>query len=295
MPRRSSAAVVLVLLVASVSDAQRPSQEARLRAEFERRLDEELAGVRARLLREFDRRGVERADEGGDAATLLRRVRELERENAELRARIEGREGVRAPAAPARPSPDDASERVATLRRKIDDLRARGVPESDLRAAVEELDALAGSARGAPQGRFLGVVPGDVSEEWRKRHGAPEGMGVRVVSVVPASAAAKAGLKADDVLLELDGRPLRDAADLARRLAEGAGNVRLRVRRGDATLDLSVTPGTAPAGVSVGGRPSHAGAADEDAWFREIYEGAVRRAAGSGGAESRPSSNGPPR
>lgn len=297
MPRRATAAVLFVHLAAAVAGAQRPADEAALRAEFERRLDEELAGVRARLLREFDRREPTPAREDAYTAALRRRIRELERRNAELRAQIEGREEVRPPPATAAadPAADEAPARIATLRRRIEDLRARGVPESDLRGTIEELDALAGTPKRATSRRFLGVVPGDVSKEWRERHGIPAGTGVRVVSVVPGSAAEKAGLAADDVLLELDGRPLHGADDLARRVAEGTGDVRLRRRRGDAVADLVVTPGTAPGAAPSDGPRRDARTTEEDAWFREIYEGAVRRAAGSGGAESRPSTGSPPR
>ncbi|MCZ6571725.1 MAG: S1C family serine protease [Planctomycetota bacterium] len=59
--------------------------------------------------------------------------------------------------------------------------------------------------------------------------------GLRIVSVVPKGPAAQAGLRMDDVVLEIEGSPLRTMADMRRlvRSAKDGQELLLRVQRGD--------------------------------------------------------------
>ena len=68
--------------------------------------------------------------------------------------------------------------------------------------------------------------------------------GVHVAEVIADGPAAKGGVRADDVILEVNGKPVTTAADLQRLMyddAIGLG-ITVRVQRGGQTLDLDVTP-----------------------------------------------------
>lgn len=66
--------------------------------------------------------------------------------------------------------------------------------------------------------------------------------GVRIVTVVPGSPAAGAGLSAGDVLLSFGGEPVHDAGTLAALLGEARGQapVQLEIRRGDSVFALAL-------------------------------------------------------
>ena len=68
--------------------------------------------------------------------------------------------------------------------------------------------------------------------------------GVHVAEVIADGPAAKGGVRAEDVILEVNGKPVTTAADLQRLMyddAIGLG-ITVRVQRGGQTLDLEVTP-----------------------------------------------------
>jgi S1-C subfamily serine protease len=68
--------------------------------------------------------------------------------------------------------------------------------------------------------------------------------GVEVVEVVPGSPASHAGLRAEDLLVEVDGQPVRGMDDLQRLMDSNAIGrpVTLRVHRGGRTFETSVVP-----------------------------------------------------
>ncbi|MDO3701394.1 trypsin-like peptidase domain-containing protein [Micromonospora sp. C28SCA-DRY-2] len=73
--------------------------------------------------------------------------------------------------------------------------------------------------------------------------GAASGSGVRLVTVEPSGPAADAGLKAGDVILKLNGRPMTEPTDLialVRKFAPGSV-VTVEYRRGSDRLNASVT------------------------------------------------------
>ena len=68
--------------------------------------------------------------------------------------------------------------------------------------------------------------------------------GMGVVEVVPGSPAAAAGLRAGDLVLDVDGAPVSDAGDLQRVLvADSIGkSIQLRVIRDGQVITLTATP-----------------------------------------------------
>lgn len=104
---------------------------------------------------------------------------------------------------------------------------ALAVPINDVKAVLEDMQA------GKLRRPFLGVMPVD----WEG------GDGAEVVRVVPNSPAARAGIRLGDVILSVNGVPIRRAADvtsLLRRLKPG-DRVQVEVLRGTQRLRLSVT------------------------------------------------------
>ncbi len=65
--------------------------------------------------------------------------------------------------------------------------------------------------------------------------------GARIVKVLPNSAAQKAGLKVNDVITHVDGKPAKNNIELvaAIRKHRPGEEVKLKIRRGDQTLDIS--------------------------------------------------------
>jgi S1-C subfamily serine protease len=67
---------------------------------------------------------------------------------------------------------------------------------------------------------------------------------VEIVEVVPASPASRAGVRAEDLLVEVDGRPVEGMDDLQRLLDSHTigRQITLKVHRGGRTFETTVTP-----------------------------------------------------
>lgn len=64
-----------------------------------------------------------------------------------------------------------------------------------------------------------------------------------VGSIMPDSPAAEAGLKAGDLILEINGQPVKTWEEMAELVRQSAGRpLRLLIKRGDKTLSVTVTP-----------------------------------------------------
>ena len=61
---------------------------------------------------------------------------------------------------------------------------------------------------------YLGMTIGDVNEEWREAFNLPEARGALVQSVDPGKPAARAGIQHGDVVVEIDGKPIRNNREL---------------------------------------------------------------------------------
>jgi S1-C subfamily serine protease len=98
------------------------------------------------------------------------------------------------------------------------------------------------------EGRFrrayLGIAGGSRPLPPRLARRLARASGVEVVQVVEGSPAAEAGLRPEDLIVELDGTPIADVGDLQRLMVvEKIGApVGLRVVRGGRELELSLVP-----------------------------------------------------
>lgn len=100
---------------------------------------------------------------------------------------------------------------------------------------LEEDARLAENRPKAGSAEAFGLRAQDVTPEVASRLGLDDVQGVLVTEVDPSGAAAEAGIRRGDIIVELDRKPVEDAADLRDKL-EGAERPLLLVRRGESTL-----------------------------------------------------------
>jgi serine protease Do len=88
----------------------------------------------------------------------------------------------------------------------------------------------------------LGVSAQDLNEQLGSYFGAPKGQGVLVVEVIPGSAAEKAGLKAGDVITQVEGKPVKSTDNLRGQLSAkpDAAEVTLEILRRGAGMTIHV-------------------------------------------------------
>lgn len=101
----------------------------------------------------------------------------------------------------------------------------------------------------------LGVTVQSLTRELQEYFGATKG-GALVSSVAPDSVAYRAGLKAGDVIVSVNGRGIVDADDLIRAVDDAAGEATIIVMRDrkETTLKATIEP-RRPAGPRSGSRP----------------------------------------
>jgi S1-C subfamily serine protease len=100
------------------------------------------------------------------------------------------------------------------------------------------------------RGGFLGVQAQELTPELKTRLGVAADRGVLVADVMPDSPAAKAGFKRDDVIVEMDGKPVadpREFTEAVRRLGRDK-EVSFKVARGKETVEVKAKLGAPPAG-----------------------------------------------
>lgn len=124
------------------------------------------------------------------------------------------------------------------------------VPEPPLPPRVERWGDRGGSGftfrdfgLGSPGPRRLGIEFDEVSGQFARFLHAPGDRAVVVTSVEEGSAAAKAGLKAGDVIVRFAGREIREGRDLREevRRAEGGKELTVAVQRDGKPVELKVT------------------------------------------------------
>jgi S1-C subfamily serine protease len=109
-------------------------------------------------------------------------------------------------------------------------------PDRPERRAMDEVFALAGS------GYRLGVVLSEISPHLRDDLKITSG--VMVESVIPDSAAEKAGLKEGDIILKLDGKEVDSQGDIRRTLRDlkDAKPITVDVLRDGKPVEITITP-----------------------------------------------------
>lgn len=91
--------------------------------------------------------------------------------------------------------------------------------------------------------RRIGVSTTQLTKQLADYFGVPDGRGVLVSSVADDSPAAKAGIKAGDVITALGGERIEDAGDLSRALnKKKEGDVTLTIIRNKSQRTITVTP-----------------------------------------------------
>jgi serine protease Do len=112
------------------------------------------------------------------------------------------------------------------------------IPAATVRAIIPQLQQSGYVSRG-----WLGVAIQPVTQSIADALGLDKAEGALISAPQAGTPAAKAGLKSGDVIVSFDGAPVKDARDLAKRVAtEGAGkHVKLGVVREGKRTDLSVT------------------------------------------------------
>jgi C-terminal processing protease CtpA/Prc len=92
-------------------------------------------------------------------------------------------------------------------------------------------------------GRRIGITTQELTGQLADYFGVSERGGLLVTSVTENSPAAKAGLKAGDVVTEVDGTQLRNAGELSRAInRRDEGEVTLTIKRDRKTRTIKVTP-----------------------------------------------------
>jgi membrane-associated protease RseP (regulator of RpoE activity) len=97
-------------------------------------------------------------------------------------------------------------------------------------------------------GRRIGVTTTQLTDQLADYFGVSREGGVLITSVAENSPAAKAGLKAGDIVTEVDGERIKGAGDLARLVSrKDEGDVTLTVTRERSRRTMRVTPEKSPA------------------------------------------------
>ena len=102
-----------------------------------------------------------------------------------------------------------------------------------IRVAIPRIEIISSVGR-------LGIRANSLTDQLREYFGVDSDLGVLVSSVTPDSAAAEAGLKAGDVIIEFDGRRVDSPNDLRRRVARGQDSVTVKIIRDRAEQELTV-------------------------------------------------------
>jgi serine protease Do len=125
-------------------------------------------------------------------------------------------------------------KRLKGKMRDFDNAFTFSMPNQDFTLAMPPVDARMPS---------LGINAEDLSGQLGSYFGAPDGAGILIREVRPGTAAAKAGLQAGDVIVKLDGKPIRTLADL---------RAELRGKSDQKTVALGIIRRSAEMSVTVG-------------------------------------------
>jgi serine protease Do len=101
---------------------------------------------------------------------------------------------------------------------------------------------------------YLGVMPQDITPVLAKKLDLKDATGAVLTQVTPKSPAAKAGLESGDVVVEFNGKPVRDARHLRLEVARSkpGETVPVKIRRDGDTKTIKVTPKERPEEMELG-------------------------------------------
>ena len=137
--------------------------------------------------------------------------------------------------------PVDLGDRSAFFEKKMkgkmrdfDNAYAFSMPNPDFSFSIPSMDG---------RGPLLGIDAEDVSGQLGSYFGVPDGTGILIREVRPGMAAEKAGLKAGDVIVKVDGKPVRTLAELRSQLRDKGEqkSVSLGILRKGAEMSVAVT------------------------------------------------------
>ena len=110
------------------------------------------------------------------------------------------------------------------------------------RRAMEDLRTAQGAFSFYP-GRRIGINTTPLTKQLAEYFGIPGGQGLLVTSVSENSPASRAGLKAGDVITEVDGEKVESSGDLSRAISrKNDGSVNLKIIRDRNSMNVTVTP-----------------------------------------------------
>jgi len=153
------------------------------------------------------------------------------------------------------------------------------IPVDVARAVVDEL-----RVHGAVKRGWLGLSVVDLTPDVARNFGRPSYSGVMVSEVVSGSPAQRAGLRAGDIILEVDRAPVQRAQALRWKVAQaGLGStLRMRITRAGHPTMLAITPISMPAMVVRSPHGALPATGPEAAAAEASPDSAVRGTGGSG-------------
>jgi serine protease DegQ len=95
---------------------------------------------------------------------------------------------------------------------------------------------------------FIGIEPQEITPDLAESFKLPKNQGVLVAGVIRNGPADRAGIKPGDVLVEVEGSPVRDPSQMLNLIAQltPGNNGKLRIIRKGEAVDLTVTVGKRP-------------------------------------------------
>jgi membrane-associated protease RseP (regulator of RpoE activity) len=142
----------------------------------------------------------------------------------------------------------DISE-VADIEKALEAIEGDSIAVTLMRRGEEQTVTIERAREGEPaearteEAFRLGIVINEPDEAIRAQLGLEEGQGVIVMEVAPGSAAEKAGIKANDVLISLDGEPIAGVTELAELVQQSGGEpISLKLLRDGEETTIEATP-----------------------------------------------------
>jgi serine protease DegQ len=117
------------------------------------------------------------------------------------------------------------------------------IPANMARQVMDQIIASGSVTRG-----FIGIEPQEITPDLAESFKLPKNQGVMVAGVIRNGPADRAGIKPGDVLIEVEGAPVRDASQMLNLIAQltPGNNGKLKIVRQGQPMDVTVTVGKRP-------------------------------------------------